>query len=352
MAKSKTTGVLLAAALLSATVLLAGCAGGTASTGGAPASPTPTGAGAESELDALIAEAKKEGGVSVYAVFDERIVQGVQAAFTETYGVDFSYTRATAAEIAQRFSAEAEVGAPVADVILNLNDGFIMDALKSGELEPLEDADIPGYPNELADEAVLDGTAIVQLAQLAIAYNTDHVDELKGWEDLLDPSLEGKVAIGSPENGIYNSLFYSLGNEYGDDFLKDLGGQVGRVYSSGSQIIEALGSGEAYAVAGTLAAAIEAAKGQGAPVDSVVPEPTLMAPTLMALNANAPHPAAARLLAYFLTTEAGLEVLNDGPGLESPTSADVLTTGWIYNPELNAEAAEHSAEIKSALGIQ
>lgn len=342
----KTRGLFLAAML--SVAALTGCAADAGTTEPAPESTE----GATSELDALIAEAKAEGEVTVYAVIDERMIQQVQAAFTEEYGINLSYTRAPAAELSQRFSAEAEAGAPVADVMLNLNDGFIFDALASGDMLPVEEAEIPDFPGALVEEAVLDGAAIVQLANLAIAWNTDNVDGLESWEDLLDPALAGKVAIGSPDNGIYNSLFYSLAEEYGDDYLTDLGGQIGRVYSSGSQIIEALGSGEAHAVAGTLAAAIDIAKSQGAPVEAFVPSPTVMAPTLMAINANAPHPAAARLLAYYLTTEAGLEVLNSGPGLAAPTSPEALESGWIFDPTLNDKAASRSAEIREMLGIQ
>lgn len=349
MSKSMTTRGMFLAAMLSVAALTAGCA---ADTGSVTPTADPAESSSNAELDALIAEAKAEGEVTLYAVIDERMIQQIQTAFTEEYGISLSYTRAPASELSQRFSAEAEAGAPVADAILNLNDGFIFDALDAGEMLPLEDAEIPGFPNALVEEAVLDGTAIVQLANLAIAYNTDHVESMEGWEDLLAPELAGKVAIGSPDNGVYNALFYSLAEEYGDDFLSDLGGQIGRVYSSGSQIIEALGSGEAHAVAGTLAAAIEIAKSQGAPVEAIVPSPTLLAPTLFALNANAPHPAAARLLAYYLTTEEGLEVLNSGPGLVAPTSTDALEAGWVYDPALNETAAARAAEIKSLLGIQ
>lgn len=347
MSKIKAPRGLMVAAALSLALAATGCGGG------ASAKPVPGGqAEANPEIAQLIEEAMEGGPVTVYAVIDERMVQKVQKAFTEEYGVELSYMRATAAEIAQRFSAEAEAGAPVADVLLNLNDGFIDDSLASGTLTPLEDAGIPGYPNALADEAVSDGAAVVQLSQLAIAYNTDRVSDVGGWKDLLKPELQDKVVIGSPDNGIYNSLFYSLSEEYGQDYLQDLGGQIDRVYSSGSQIIEAISSGEAYAVAGTLAAAIEIAQQSGAPVDAVVPDPTLLAPTMLAINSEAPNSAGARLLAYFLTTEAGLEALNDGPGLVAPTSDDVLNSGWVYGPTLDAEAKKHSAEIRKSLGIQ
>lgn len=347
MSKLKATRGLLVTAALSLALVASGCAGT------ATAEPATGGdAVANPEIAQLVEAAKAEGPVTLYAVIDERMVQKVQEAFTKKYGVKLSYMRATAAEIAQRFSAEAEAGAPVADVILNLDDGFIGDSLAKGTLTPLEDAKIPGYPNALAAGAVTDGAAVVQLAQLAIAYNTDHVQGVKGWQDLLRPELKGKVVIGTPDNGIYNALFYSLSKEYGQDYLQDLGGQVGRVYSSGSQIIEALGSGEAYAVAGTLAAAIDIAQQKGAPVEAVVPGPTLMAPTVLAINSKAPHSAGARLLAYYLTTEEGLKALNDGPGLVAPTSDDVLKSGWIYGPALNAEAAKHSAEVRKDLGIR
>lgn len=327
--------------------LLSACSGGAQ-----PQQPdAPASNSQDGPVEQLVAEAKAEGSVSVYAVMDERMVQKVQSAFREKYGIEMTYLRTTAAEIAQRFNAEKDAQSPVADVVLNLHDGFIADGLKDGSFKKLEEADIPDYPNALAEEALVDGAAIVQVSQLSIGYNTDQAQNLKGWQDLLDPSLKGKVAIASPDNGIYNALFYSLEREYGEKYLTDLGGQISRVYSSGAQIIEAVGSGEAYAVAGTLAAAIDIAKSQGAPVEATVPTPTLNAPTLMAINAEAPHPAAARLLAHYLTTEEGLKAINDGPGLAAPTDSAVLTSGWMYNPELHAEAATRRDAIKKALGV-
>lgn len=318
MFKSKVTSGMLAAIGLSLALLVSGCAPSDSSGSGANA-------GANSaELTALIKEAQKEGPVSVYAVPDERIIQQVQKAYTEAYGVQMSYVRLTAADIASRFNAEAAAKAPVADIVLDLDDGFISSGLKSGALRPLEDAKIPGYPNTLAKEAVRTGSATVQLAKLAIAYNTDKVKSMSSWNDLLAPALKGKVAIANPSGGVYNALFYKLSQNYGGTFLKDLGGQVGRVYTSGSQIIEAISSGEMYAVAGTLASAVEIAKTQGAPIAAVVPSPTLMAPAVMAMNANAPRPAAARLFAYFLTTKAGLDALNSGPGMVAPTSSEEI----------------------------
>jgi iron(III) transport system substrate-binding protein len=336
--------VAAATALVAVAAMLSGCTSG--SQGQASSVQTDNG-----PLGKLIADAQHEGKVTLYAVMDERIVQRVQTAFRNKYHVDMSYVRATAADIAQRFSAEAQAKAPVADVVLDLNDGFIVKGLKDGAFLPLEKANIPGYPNALAPEALLSGTAQVQIAQFAIGFNTDNVHKVSGWKDLLDPALKGKLALATPDSAVYNTLYYCLQREYGMQYLTDLKPQIGRVYSSGSQIIEALGSGEQYAVPGTLAAAVDIAKTQGAPVGSAVPSPTLNIPALMAVNANAPHSAAARLLAYFLTTQDGLSALNDGPGLAAPTSSSVLKTGWNDSPELDAEAAAHKTQIKQALGL-
>lgn len=342
MKKFRMTNVATGVSAAIVVALLSACSGGGSQAGAQHAA-------GQSPLDALIADAKAEGTVTVYSVLDDRIVQLLQSAFEKKYGINMSFVRDTAATLEQRFSAEKDAKAPVADVVLDLPDGFIEDGEKDGSFKKLENSDIPGYPNSLPKGALVDGAAIVQVADLALGWNTDTAQKLTSWKDLLDPSLKGKVAIADPTSGVYNALFYELEQQYGSGFLTALGGQVGRVYSSGSQIIEALASGEAGAVAGTLAPAVEIDKSQGAPVEAGVPNPTLKAPTLMAINAQAPHSAAARLLAYYLTTQDGLKVLNDEPGMEAPTDK-VLTTGWVYSPALQKTAAAHLDEIKQALG--
>jgi len=341
----KTRTALAAAALVGAAALVAGCSS-------SPTSPStaPAGTG-DAALDELIAAAQAEGEVTLYSSLDERIVQQIQTAFQDEYGVQLSYLRATAAEISQRFSAEADADAKVADVIVTLNDGFLADGIEQGRIQPLEDADIPGYPGEwLPEEAQMDGLAVVQLTQLGMGFNTDNAPEIETWEDLLDPALTGKVAISSPDSAVHLGLFYVLSEEYGMEFLEALGAQVERVYTSGSQVVEALSSGEAWAAPGTVATGLEIAKGQGAPLGWAIPENTLLSPNVMGLVADSPHPAGARLLSHFLTSEEGLALLNDSPGQVAP-STQAFEAGWLLGAELSADAAEKKAEIVEALGI-
>ena len=85
MSKSRMTRGLLTAATLTVAALMVGCSSGA----GTAANDTTPSTGS-SEIDALIAEAKKEGSVSVYAVVDERMIQEVQRAFTDEYGIDIT----------------------------------------------------------------------------------------------------------------------------------------------------------------------------------------------------------------------------------------------------------------------
>jgi len=343
----KTRAALAAAALTGAAALLVGCAAGPAP------QPTPTETtGASSPLDELIAAAQAEGEVTLYSVPDERVTQQIQTAFQDKYGIKLSYLRATAAEVSQRFAAEAEADATVADVIVTLNDGFLAAGVEDGLFVPMEDADIPDYPGAVSPEALLPGLAVVQLTKLAMGYNTDNAPEIETWEDLLKPELAGKVAISSPENAIHLDLFYVLSEEYGMEFLEELSGQIQRVYTGGSQVVEALSSGEAWAAPGVVAAGLAIAAGQGAPLGWAVPANTLLSPSVMGVVADAPHPAAARLLAHFLMSEEGLELLNGADGQVSPSDGEALNVGWLATPELDAKAASKKAEIMKALGIQ
>lgn len=346
MIRSTTTRVAVTVTVTGLALAVAGCDVQPNSTG----ETTSTG---DEALDALIEEAQAEGEVNLYIVPDERVAQQIQEDFQDQFGVTLNYTRATAAEIAQRFSAEADAGATVADVVISLNDGFLADQLENGNISPIEELDIPGYPFDLVDEAQMDGLALVQLTRLAIGYNSDEVaeGEIEGWEDLLDPSLNGKIALSSLDNKIHLDLMYVLSEEYGMEYLEELSGQVQRVYQGGSQVVEALSSTEAHAAIGVVVAGLEIAAAEGAPLGHVIPENTVLSPSVMGVVADAPHPAAAKLLAYYLVTD-GLDLLNAADGQVPPTDSDAFDVGYLGTPELDAEAAEHKAEILEALGIE
>jgi iron(III) transport system substrate-binding protein len=343
----------MAMVLLVAGLLLAvGCGGDDEGSGGGAAT-TSTG---DPALDKLVTAAKEEGQVTFYAVPDERVAQQLADAFEKKYGIEAKFTRATAAELEQRFSAEAEAGAPVADVMLTLNDGFLADAIKKGWMTPLDRAGILGFPGDwIAPQAILrdPSTVMVQVTNMGIGFNTDAAGDAapKSWEDVLDPKWKGKVAIADPNNAIHNDLFYVLSKQYGMDYLSRLKGQIGRIYPGGAPMVEALASGEASVAIGIVAAGLKIVKEQGAPIGWSIPKDTLASPTVLGVSANAPHPNAAKLLAHYILSQEGLKLLNDSPGSIPPTDAASLP-GSFASPALDAEARDHQAEIFGALGAK
>lgn len=338
--------------LVAALALAAGCGGDDeASNGGAASAST-----GDPALDKLVAAAKEEGEVTFYSVPDERVAQQLADAFKEKYGIEAKFTRATAAEIEQRFSAEAEAGAPVADVMLTLNDGFLADAIDKGWMTPLDRAGIPGFPGDwIAKKAILrdPSTVMVQITNMGIGFNTDAAGDAppRAWQDVLDPRWKGKVAIADPNNAIHNDLFYVLSQRYGMGYLSRLKGQIGRIYPGGAPMVEALASGEAEVALGVVAAGLQIAKEQGAPLGWSIPKDTLASPTVIGVSAKAPHPNAAKLLAHYILSEEGLKLLNDAPGSISPTDEANLP-GSFASPDLDAEARSHRAELFAALGAK
>jgi iron(III) transport system substrate-binding protein len=351
MRKRAWPGVLVALLVGGLLLLAVGCGGDDSSDGG-----TATASTGDPKLDKLVAAAQEEGEVTFYSVPDERIAQQLADAFEQKYGIETSFTRATAAEVEQRFSAEADAGAPVADVMLTLNDGFLADAVEKGWMTPLDRAGIPSFPGDwIAPQAILKDptTVAVQITNMGIGFNTDEAgdDAPETWEDVLDPKWKGKVGIADPNNAIHNDLFYVLSQQYGMDYLTRLGEQINRIYPGGAPMVESLASGETPVAIGIVAAGLEVAKEQGAPLGWSIPQDTLASPTVIGVAAEAPHPNAAKLLAHYILSREGLKLLNDSPGSVSPTEKDGLPSEFA-SPALDAEARQHQSEIFSALGAE
>src|SRR5690606_34284755 len=74
------------------------------------------------------------------------------AAFEEKYDVAVEAIRLVTGDLTQRFAAEAEAGAPVADVIVSTHSPFFDEALANEWLVPLSEAGIPDHPGDFPEE--------------------------------------------------------------------------------------------------------------------------------------------------------------------------------------------------------
>lgn len=332
------------AAGLTAALALTGCSAGGDDTSAPDVSVD------DPALQELIDGATEEGSMTLYSIIDETPMRAVAEAFTEKYGVQVNVQRLVSADLQQRFSAEAEAGATVADVVMLTHSPFYSNSLESDWLTPLADADIPGfdeYPEEFLRN---DGAAaIVSLVPTRLVYNTDNVtEEPTSWEEYADPKYKGKLLFAAPDTSPANLTFWSLMiDEFGEDFLRDIAENEPVWQNSAVVTTQGVAAGEGDLAHPGVLAIVNTLQGEGAPVAAALLGPTTGPEIGIALAADSPSPNAAKLFAHFLLSQEGSEVLAEETGDGSPYGKNMVD-GWVSPGPVDDAVAARINELLGA----
>ena len=300
------------AALAAGSLLLAGCTG-------AAEEPTTPGAGGDSELEELIAAAQDEGVLTFYQTPAEPIAQAAADAFADKYDIEVNFVRLTGGELATRYTAEADAGAPVADLVIPSYDAFIDEGLADGTFVPLTEAGIPGL-DEFPEAGLLDGgaTAIVTYNPSALSWNTEALGDApipETFEDLADPAYAGKLLLADPSSSqAYLQFWTYMIDQYGEDTVQAIADNAVRLYPSVVPMTESLAAGEGSVTGPNVGLVVAGAAANGAPVEFAVPEVTTGPVIVIAISADAQSPNAARLFAHFVLSDEGQEIYSGDPG--------------------------------------
>lgn len=334
---------LAAAAVLTLTAgLLAGCGDDSDGDPKAAEKMASTCGGDESDWDALIADAKDDGKVTVAGPPSPDVSEALPAAFKDTFGIDVEYIAGSSGETAQKIASEREADIHSLDIFLaggNTMSTVIYGSewlanLKDNVLSPkvLDETtwrgDADGRP--FVDEPGFDRVAKISVqGQAQFIVNTDLVgdEEITGWGDLLDPKWKDKIVAMDPTtgSGLGFNVPVMLNDTFGREFIKDLYvGQDVVLQTDDRQAADGVAKGQ-YAVAigvseanGGLAQLID----DGLPI-RVVAAPDDAPPMVSAgygelgLLEPAAHEAAAKLFANWILCPEGNEVWNKANGYES-----------------------------------
>lgn len=274
------------------------------------------------ELRELVTAAQEEGSLTLYGVPDEPLLQSLGEEFTELYGVEVESIRLVSADLAQRFSSEAGADAPESDAILLTHSPFYAEALEEGWLTPLSEADVPEQPDDYPEDFLVDDgeTALVSLVPTSMVYNTDSVDgEPSSWEDYADPEFQGQLAIAEPASSPANLAFWQLmRDEYGDDFLRGVADNEPTWHNSAVSGTQAVGAGEEALAHPGVQAIVDNLRGEGAPIDAIVPGPSTGPEIALGIAADSQNPNAAALFAHYMLSEEGSTHLAEISNAASP----------------------------------
>jgi ABC-type Fe3+ transport system substrate-binding protein len=264
----------------------------------------------------LIEGAKREGQVVIYAaLIQNQAMRPLADGFGKKYPfIRLTTWRADSEDIVQKAAAEVRANNVVADLVEGTGAGE--QAVAANIAQPYYAPAAAGLP-----EAYRNPTGLwvpTRLSYYSIAYNTkllppDRVP--KGYADLLDPRLQGKMAwrIGSSTGTplFLTNLRLAWGEEKARAYFDKLKDQKIVNFGAGSArtLVDRVVAGE-YAIALNIFAHHPLiSKGKGAPVNSQLMDPVASTAATMSVVKGLHHPYAAMLLADYILSKEGQGIL-------------------------------------------
>jgi iron(III) transport system substrate-binding protein len=252
----------------------------------------------------LIANARREGSLSLYASLAEKDLRRLVAEFERRYGIKVNVWRSGKNRVLQRAVTEARAGRFEVDVVHNPSPE--MELLhRERLLQPVRSP----YQEQLIPEAVARhrewaGPRVYIFVQ---AYNTDKVraDELpKSFQDLLDPRWKGRIAIEAKEQEWFFTLVRDMGEEKGLKFFRELVARNGLSVRNGNALLNNMVVAGEVPLALTLYSYLpEQSRRAGAPINWLALQPTVAYTDGVGVMKRAPHPNAAVLFYDFVLSE-------------------------------------------------
>lgn len=213
----------------------------------------------------------------VYSPWSEEELGIAIPAFEEQYGIEVEVVSGGAGELVTRVTAEKDN--PQGDVILGGSIGVFEPAMDLWEeyVSP-EDANVlDAYKNTTGK------ISTYCLVPTIILVNKDLIGdiEIKGWNDLLNPELKGKIAFADPAaSSLSNVLVFNLLTVMGDgqnydagwDWMEQFCAQLdGKILSGSSAVPKGVADGE-YIVGLTHELYYASYMKDNAPVEAIWPE--------------------------------------------------------------------------------
>ncbi|HET9916185.1 MAG TPA: extracellular solute-binding protein [Candidatus Binatia bacterium] len=258
-------------------------------------------------MDQLVAGAKKEGKLVVYASATAPQMQAYFAVFNKRYPfIKTEFFRTGKQALVNKILIEEQAKQRFSDVIhTSVIETHILK--KRGALSthiPLESAGLPAHYRDSEGfwtSAYVSGTLL--------GYNSRQLKRAevpKTYDELLNPRWRNAIAIDSNKIEWIAMLLKTKGR----GFLEKLAALKPTVRSGNTLVLQLLAAGEFPISAGIYEYSIEDLKLRGAPVDWVGLEPVITYTVAVSLPTQPNNPHAAKLFIEWLLSKEGQEVVN------------------------------------------
>jgi len=261
--------------------------------------------------------AKEEGELWWYTSVPDEAADRFLGEFQKQYPfITAHYRRAGTFDMVDQLQQELESGDVRTDVLHVLDVGVFISLRRQGELLRYTPPEARAIAPELTEP---DYWWALRNVAVCMAYNPRKLpanQAPKTWEDLLRPSLKGRIAIKDAASaGSAYAEYFFLRQRYGSRFWEDLAKNEPTICKSAQEVMtKLLAANSPICVAGEMVSyqvyTYEHVEKQ--PVVGVWPEegvPMVVAP--VAILAKAPHPNAAKLFVSYALSQKGQAIFQD-----------------------------------------
>jgi len=255
----------------------------------------------------LIAGAKKEGKLVVYASATAPQLQMYFAAFNRRYPfIKTEYFRTGKQKLVSKILFEEQAKQHIADVVHTsvIETNILKRRGALSKYVPLESAALPAQykdPEGFWTSAYASGTLL--------GYNSRQVKRAeipKTYDELLNPRWKNAIAIDSNKIEWFAMLLKLKGRSY----MEKLAALNPTLRDGNTLVLQLLAAGEFPISAGVYEYSVEDLKAKGAPVDWFGLEPVITYTVAVSLPSQPNHPNAAKLFIEWLLSKEGQEVIN------------------------------------------
>lgn len=301
--------------------------------------------------------ANASGTVTLYSSLSQELTDDASKAFTAKYpNVQVSEVRLATGDLAARFEAEAQSGAPVADVFIGSDPAFAKTMYGDKYFAKIDAKTVPAY-GKLDSSFVSDYYAATDSTPISVSYNTDQVkksDIPKSWKDVVDAKWKGKVLEPDPRaNDIWIALFILLEKKYGKSYLTKFGDLNPTLVASAVPGAQQVAAGEFALQVPSAVTVTPALIAQGAPIADVIPTGVSTGiEHYLSLTTKGAKSEAARAFANWALGPDGAAILDKGvySALPNVPGAISLPKDYVALP-LDQVPAE-KASILAAIGLK
>lgn len=263
----------------------AGCSGGGSSQSGETTAETAGSQEAGTETsEGGSAQKADSGEITVYTALEDEQVSDYLAKFNETYpDITVNVVRESTGIITAKLIAEKDN--PQADLVWGTAASSMMVLDDMGALEPYEPEGCDRILPQFKSDKEVPTWVGIDAWETAFVVNTEELkklgmepEEIKSYEDLLDPRLKGQIVMSNPNSSGTGFLTVSAilqlkgkDSEAGWDYLDQLHENIAQYVHSGSKPAKMAASGEC-AVGVSFGYAGISQRDKGAPVEVIFPE--------------------------------------------------------------------------------